>query len=165
MFKTQRGLKTAAEFSSEDSDELPSSAKLGKSKSKGGSKKQKTGDVGFMDLGGKKVKKRSRKQKEATPVDSEEEEEDEDGDAASTAVSVLSPHGVAHVLKLQERHHCEENTYRRHPDLDRARRCRVGQCAKHPGHSKRLFAFMMMLFTLADSGDKENLPLITIPAQ
>jgi hypothetical protein len=78
MFTTQRGLKRAAEFSSEDSDELPSSAKLGKSKSKGGSKKQKTGDVGFMDLGGKKVKKRSRKQKEATPVESDEEEEDDD---------------------------------------------------------------------------------------
>jgi hypothetical protein len=78
MFKTQRGLKRAAEFSSEDSDELPEPAKLGKRKSKGGSKKQKTGDVGFMDLGGKKVKKRSRKQKEATPVESEEEEEDGD---------------------------------------------------------------------------------------
>jgi hypothetical protein len=31
--------------------------------------------------------------------------------------------------------------------------------------TKRSFAFMMMLFTLADSGEKENLPLITIPAQ
>ena len=31
--------------------------------------------------------------------------------------------------------------------------------------TKRVFAFMMMLFTLADSGEKENLPLITIPAQ
>jgi hypothetical protein len=31
--------------------------------------------------------------------------------------------------------------------------------------SKRTFAFMMMLFTLSDSGGKENLPLITIPAQ
>lgn len=31
--------------------------------------------------------------------------------------------------------------------------------------SKRAFAFMMMLFTLSDSGEKENLPLITIPAQ
>jgi hypothetical protein len=31
--------------------------------------------------------------------------------------------------------------------------------------TKRTFAFMMMLFTLADPGDKENLPLITIPAQ
>ncbi|GAB7328679.1 hypothetical protein MBLNU13_g00603t1 [Cladosporium sp. NU13] len=75
MFTKQRGQKRAAEFSSDDSDELPSSAKLGKSKSKGGSKKQKTGDVGFMDLGGKKMKKKSRKQKEATPVESEEEEE------------------------------------------------------------------------------------------
>jgi len=31
--------------------------------------------------------------------------------------------------------------------------------------SKRSFAFMMMLFTLAETGEKENLPLITIPAQ
>lgn len=31
--------------------------------------------------------------------------------------------------------------------------------------SKRAFSFMMMLFTLADTGGKQNLPLITIPAQ
>jgi hypothetical protein len=31
--------------------------------------------------------------------------------------------------------------------------------------SKRAFAFMLMLFTLSDSGEKESLPLITIPAQ
>jgi hypothetical protein len=31
--------------------------------------------------------------------------------------------------------------------------------------SKRAFAFMLMLFTLADNGQKEALPLITIPAQ
>ena len=77
MFAKQRGRKRAAE-SSEDSDELPSTAKLGEKKSKGGSKKQKTGDVGFMDLGGKRVKKRSRKQKEATPVESEEEDGDDE---------------------------------------------------------------------------------------
>jgi hypothetical protein len=32
-------------------------------------------------------------------------------------------------------------------------------------NSKRAFAFMLMLFTLSDTGDKEALPLITIPAQ
>jgi len=31
--------------------------------------------------------------------------------------------------------------------------------------TKRAFAFMLMLFALADTGDKESLPLITIPAQ
>jgi hypothetical protein len=31
--------------------------------------------------------------------------------------------------------------------------------------SKRVFSFMMMLFTLADSGEKQNLPLVTISAQ
>jgi hypothetical protein len=31
--------------------------------------------------------------------------------------------------------------------------------------SKRAFAFMMMLFTLAETGEREALPLITIPAQ
>jgi hypothetical protein len=31
--------------------------------------------------------------------------------------------------------------------------------------SKRAFAFMMLLFTLSETGEKENLPLITIPAQ
>ena len=31
--------------------------------------------------------------------------------------------------------------------------------------SKRAFAFMLMLFTLSDTGQKESLPLITIPAQ
>ena len=31
--------------------------------------------------------------------------------------------------------------------------------------TKRVFAFMMLLFTLADTNEKENLPLITIPAQ
>jgi len=31
--------------------------------------------------------------------------------------------------------------------------------------AKRTFAFMMMLFTLADTGEREPLPLVTIPAQ
>jgi hypothetical protein len=31
--------------------------------------------------------------------------------------------------------------------------------------TKRVFAFIMMLFTLADTGARESLPLITIPAQ
>jgi hypothetical protein len=31
--------------------------------------------------------------------------------------------------------------------------------------TKRTFSFMMMLFTLADSGEKEPLPLVTIPAE
>jgi hypothetical protein len=31
--------------------------------------------------------------------------------------------------------------------------------------SKRAFAFMMMLFTLTDAGDKQGLPVLTIPAQ
>jgi hypothetical protein len=31
--------------------------------------------------------------------------------------------------------------------------------------TKRAFAFIMFLFTLADTGSPERLPLITIPAQ
>lgn len=31
--------------------------------------------------------------------------------------------------------------------------------------SKRAFSFMMMLFTLAETGERESLPLVTIPAQ
>jgi hypothetical protein len=31
--------------------------------------------------------------------------------------------------------------------------------------SKQMFSLMMMFFTLADTGERENLPLITIPAR
>ncbi len=31
--------------------------------------------------------------------------------------------------------------------------------------SKRAFAFMMMLFTLMDTGEKQGLPVLTIPTQ
>jgi len=31
--------------------------------------------------------------------------------------------------------------------------------------SKQMFALMTMFFTLADTGERENLPLITIPAR
>jgi len=31
--------------------------------------------------------------------------------------------------------------------------------------SKQMFSLMMLFFTLADSGERENLPLITIPAK
>jgi hypothetical protein len=31
--------------------------------------------------------------------------------------------------------------------------------------AKRAFAFMMYMFTMADTGEREPLPLITIPAQ
>ena len=70
-------------------------------------------------------------------------------------------------------------------DPDRARLLRVHSAKDKPrdafvaveyrGHwfwiedrdlkSKRAFAFMMMLFTLAETGEREQLPLITIPAQ
>ena len=90
MFTKQRGQKRTAEFSS-DSDELPSSAKLGKSKSKSGSKKRKTGDAGFMDFGGKELKKRSRKQKEAMPVEPEEEEEEEEDEIVVTSARKTQP--------------------------------------------------------------------------
>ena len=36
--------------------------------------------------------------------------------------------------------------------------------ADHDLDSKRAFAIMLMLFTPADTGVKENLPLVTIPA-
>jgi hypothetical protein len=38
----------------------------------------------------------------------------------------------------------------------------VGDCDLK---SKRAFAYMMMLFSLAETGEKESLPVITIPAQ
>jgi hypothetical protein len=68
MFTKHRGQKRIAEFSSEDSDEVPTSSKLAKRK------KEKSG---FMNGEGKKVSKKSRKQKEPTPPEDSEEESEE----------------------------------------------------------------------------------------
>lgn len=70
MFAKQRGQKRTADFSSDESDNIPTKQK--------GSKKHKTS---FMSPAGKKVSKKSRKQKDPTPP----QESDEDDEIVVTS--------------------------------------------------------------------------------
>jgi hypothetical protein len=67
---------------------------------------------------------------------------------------------VVHMARIQSSRHKPDDAYVAVPYRDHW--FWIDDCDLK---SKRTFAFMMMLFTLSDSGTDQNLPLITIPAQ